>query len=315
MSNHIRSKLLIIGSGPAGYTAAVYATRAMLSPILIQGIQPGGQLTITTEVENWPGEEEIQGPDLMIKMENQAKKLGCEIISDHIKKLNLKDKPFCAEGDNGKLYYADAMILATGAQANWLGLQNEEKFKGFGVSACATCDGFFYKDKVVAVVGGGNMAVEEALFLTNFASKVLLIHRRDTLRAEKILQNRLMENKKIQILWNKKVVDIIGEDNPPSVTGLILEDTITSRVTDIDTSGVFVAIGHSPASELFVDQLDTYDGGYIATKPGTTETSIEGVFAAGDLVDNVYRQAVTSAATGCMAALDAEKFLSESQGA
>ena len=315
MSNHIRSKLLIIGSGPAGYTAAVYATRAMLSPILIQGIQPGGQLTITTEVENWPGEEEIQGPDLMIKMENQAKKLGCEIISDHIKKLNLKDRPFCAEGDNGKLYYADAMILATGAQANWLGLQNEEKFKGFGVSACATCDGFFYKDKVVAVVGGGNMAVEEALFLTNFASKVLLIHRRDTLRAEKILQNRLMENKKIQILWNKKVVDIIGEDNPPSVTGLILEDTITSRVTDIDTSGVFVAIGHSPASELFVDQLDTYDGGYIATKPGTTETSIEGVFAAGDLVDNVYRQAVTSAATGCMAALDAEKFLSESQGA
>ena len=315
MSNNIKSKLLIIGSGPAGYTAAVYATRAMLSPILIQGIQPGGQLTITTEVENWPGEEEIQGPDLMIKMENQAKKLGCEIISDHIKKLNLKDRPFCAEGDNGKLYYADAMILATGAQANWLGLQNEEKFKGFGVSACATCDGFFYKDKVVAVVGGGNMAVEEALFLTNFASKVLLIHRRDTLRAEKILQNRLMENKKIQILWNKKVVDIIGEDNPPSVTGLILEDTITSRVTDIDTSGVFVAIGHSPASELFVDQLDTYDGGYIATKPGTTETSIEGVFAAGDLVDNVYRQAVTSAATGCMAALDAEKFLSESQGA
>ena len=315
MSNHIKSKLLIMGSGPAGYTAAVYGTRAMLSPLLIQGIQPGGQLTITTEVENWPGEEEIQGPDLMIKMENQARKLGCEIISDHIKKLQLKDRPFCAEADSGKLYYADAMILATGAQANWLGLPNEEKFKGFGVSACATCDGFFYKDKVVAVVGGGNMAVEEALFLTNFASKVLLIHRRDTLRAEKILQNRLMENKKIQILWNKKVVDIIGEDNPPSVTGLILEDTITSRVTDIDTSGVFVAIGHSPASELFVDQLDTYDGGYIATKPGTTETSIEGVFAAGDLVDNVYRQAVTSAATGCMAALDAEKFLSESQGA
>ena len=315
MSNHIKSKLLIIGSGPAGYTAAVYATRAMLSPILIQGIQPGGQLTITTEVENWPGEEEIQGPDLMIKMENQARKLGCEIISDHIKKLNLKDRPFCAEADSGKLYYADAMILATGAQANWLGLPNEEKFKGFGVSACATCDGFFYKDKVVAVVGGGNMAVEEALFLTNFASKVLLIHRRDTLRAEKILQNRLMENKKIQTLWNKKVVDIIGENNPLGVTGLIIEDTNTSKLTNIETSGVFVAIGHSPASELFVDQLETYDGGYIATKPGTTKTSIEGVFAAGDLVDNVYRQAVTSAATGCMAALDAEKFLSEIQGA
>jgi len=315
MSNHIKSKLLIIGSGPAGYTAAVYGTRAMLSPLLIQGIQPGGQLTITTEVENWPGEEEIQGPDLMIKMENQARKLGCEIISDHIKKLNLKDRPFCAEADSGKFYYADAMILATGAQANWLGLPNEEKFKGFGVSACATCDGFFYKDKVVAVVGGGNMAVEEALFLTNFASKVLLIHRRDTLRAEKILQNRLMENKKIQTLWNKKVVDIIGENNPLGVTGLIIEDTNTSRLTNIETSGVFVAIGHSPASELFVDQLETYDGGYIATKPGTTKTSIEGVFAAGDLVDNVYRQAVTSAATGCMAALDAEKFLSESQGA
>ena len=315
MSNHIKSKLLIIGSGPAGYTAAVYGTRAMLSPLLIQGIQPGGQLTITTEVENWPGEEEIQGPDLMIKMENQARKLGCEIISDHIKKLKLKDRPFCAEADSGKLYYADAMILATGAQANWLGLPNEEKFKGFGVSACATCDGFFYKDKVVAVVGGGNMAVEEALFLTNFASKVLLIHRRDTLRAEKILQNRLMENKKIQTLWNKKVVDIIGENNPLGVTGLIIEDTNTGSLTNIETSGVFVAIGHSPASELFVDQLETYDGGYIATKPGTTKTSIEGVFAAGDLVDNVYRQAVTSAATGCMAALDAEKFLSESQGA
>ncbi len=315
MSNHINSKLLIIGSGPAGYTAAVYATRAMLSPILIQGIQPGGQLTITTEVENWPGEEEIQGPDLMIKMENHARKLGCEVISDHIKKLNLKDRPFCAEADSGKLYYADAIILATGAQANWLGLQNEEKFKGFGVSACATCDGFFYKDKVVAVVGGGNMAVEEALFLTKFASKVLLIHRRDSLRAEKILQYRLMENKKIEILWNKKVIDVIGENNPPGVTGLILEDTNTNKLINIDASGVFIAIGHSPASELFVEQLKTYDGGYIVTEPGSTKTSIEGVFAAGDLVDNVYRQAVTSAATGCMAALDAEKYLSKNKGA
>ncbi len=315
MSNHIKSKLLIIGSGPAGYTAAVYATRAMLSPILIQGIQPGGQLTITTEVENWPGEEEIQGPELMIKMENHARKLGCEVISDHIKKLNLKDRPFCAESDSGKLYYSDAMILATGAQANWLGLENEEKFKGFGVSACATCDGFFYKDKVVAVIGGGNMAVEEALFLTKFASKVLLIHRRDSLRAEKILQHRLMQNKKIEILWNKKVVDVLGQNSPPGVTGLILEDTNTGKLKNIETSGVFIAIGHSPASELFVEQLDTYDGGYIVTKPGTTKTSIEGVFAAGDLVDNVYRQAVTSAAMGCMAALDAEKYLSKNQGA
>lgn len=314
MSNHIKSKLLIIGSGPAGYTAAVYATRAMLSPILIQGIQPGGQLTITTEVENWPGEQEIQGPDLMIKMENQARKLGCEIISDHVKKVNLKERPFCAETEGGNLYYADSMILATGAQANWLGLKNEEKFKGFGVSACATCDGFFYKDRVVAVVGGGNMAVEEALFLTNFASKVLLIHRRDSLRAEKILQNRLMENKKIEVLWNKTIVDIIGENNPPGVTGLSLQDTNTGKLTNIATSGVFVAIGHSPASELFADQLETYDGGYIVTKPGTTKTSTEGVFAAGDLVDNVYRQAVTSAATGCMAALDAEKYLSETLG-
>ena len=311
MSNDIKSKLLIIGSGPAGYTAAIYATRAMLSPILIQGIQPGGQLTITTEVENWPGEEEIQGPDLMIKMENHARKLGCEIISDHIKKLNLRDKPFCAEADSGKLFYADSIILATGAQANWLGLANEEKFKGFGVSACATCDGFFYKNKEVAVVGGGNMAVEEALFLTKFASKVYLIHRRDTLRAEKILQNRVFSNKKVEILWSKKVVDVLGGSNPLGVTGVKLEDTNTNRESEIECSGVFIAIGHSPASELFVDQLETYDGGYIVTTKGTTKTSIEGVFAAGDLVDNTYRQAVTSAALGCMAALDAEKYLSK----
>jgi len=311
MSNDIKSKLLIIGSGPAGYTAAIYATRAMLSPILIQGIQPGGQLTITTEVENWPGEEEIQGPDLMIKMENHVRKLGCEIISDHIKKLNLKDTPFCAEADSGKLFYADAIILATGAQANWLGLANEEKFKGFGVSACATCDGFFYKNKEVAVVGGGNMAVEEALFLTKFASKVYLIHRRDTLRAEKILQNRVLSNKKIEILWSKKVVDVLGGSNPLGVTGVKLEDTNTNIESEIECSGVFIAIGHSPASELFVDQLETYDGGYIVTTEGTTKTSIEGVFAAGDLVDNTYRQAVTSAALGCMAALDAEKYLSK----
>ena len=306
-----KTKLLIIGSGPAGYTAAVYASRAMLSPILFQGIQPGGQLTITTEVENWPGEKEILGPELMKNMEDHARNLGCKIISEHVSKVNLAERPFFVETDSGAQYLTESVILATGAQANWLGLSNEEKYKGFGVSACATCDGFFYKDKIVAVIGGGNMAVEEAIFLTKFASKVYLIHRRDELRAEKILQKRLFENQKVEIIWNKQVTDVLGEDNPLGVTGIQIKDTLSNELSEINCSGVFVAIGHSPASALIKDQLKTFDSGYVSTLPGTTKTSIPGVFAAGDLVDNVYRQAVTSAAMGCMAALDAEKYLSE----
>ena len=306
-----KTKLLIIGSGPAGYTAAVYASRAMLSPILFQGIQPGGQLTITTEVENWPGEKEILGPELMKNMEDHARNLGCKIISEHVSKVNLTERPFFVETDSGTQYLTESVILATGAQANWLGLDNEEKYKGFGVSACATCDGFFYRHKIVAVIGGGNMAVEEAIFLTKFASKVYLIHRRDQLRAEKILQKRLFENEKIEIIWNKQVTDVLGEDNPLGVTGIQIKDTLSNKLSEINCSGVFVAIGHSPASALIKDQLKTFDSGYVSTLPGTTKTSIPGVFAAGDLVDNVYRQAVTSAAMGCMAALDAEKYLSE----
>ena len=305
-----KNKLLIIGSGPAGYTAAVYASRAMLSPILFQGIQPGGQLTITTEVENWPGEKEILGPDLMKNMEDHARNLGCEIISEHVSKVNLTERPFFVETDSGAQYLTESVILATGAQANWLGLDNEEKYKGFGVSACATCDGFFYRDKIVAVIGGGNMAVEEAIFLTKFASKVYLIHRRDELRAEKILQKRLFENEKIEVIWNKQVTDVLGEDNPLGVTGIQIKDTLSNELSEIACSGVFVAIGHSPSSNLIKNQLKTFDTGYVSTVPGTTKTSIPGVFAAGDLVDNVYRQAVTSAAMGCMAALDAEKYLS-----
>ena len=306
-----KTKLLIIGSGPAGYTAAVYASRAMLSPILFQGIQPGGQLTITTEVENWPGEKEILGPELMKNMEDHARNLGCKIISEHVSKVNLTERPFFVATDSGTQYLTESVILATGAQANWLGLDNEEKYKGFGVSACATCDGFFYKNKIVVVIGGGNMAVEEAIFLTKFASKVYLIHRRDQLRAEKILQKRLFENEKIEIIWNKQVTDVLGEDNPLGVTGIQIKDTLSNELSEINCSGVFVAIGHSPASALIKDQLKTFDSGYVSTLPGTTKTSIPGVFAAGDLVDNVYRQAVTSAAMGCMAALDAEKYLSE----
>ena len=307
----MHSKVLIIGSGPAGYTAGVYAARAMLEPILISGFQPGGQLTITTEVENWPGHTEIQGPDLMVNMEAHAKSTGVKIVNDHVTELLVDRHPFMAITDKGSHYSADSIILATGAQAKWLGLPSEEKFKGFGVSACATCDGFFYKDKIVAVIGGGNMAVEEAIFLTKFASKVYLIHRRDELRAEKILQKRLFENNKIEIIWNKQVTDVLGEDNPLGVTGIQIKDKLSKELSEICCSGVFVAIGHSPASNLIKDQLKTFDSGYVSTVPGTTKTSIPGVFAAGDLVDNVYRQAVTSAAMGCMAALDAEKYLSE----
>lgn len=309
MTESRHTRLLIIGSGPAGYTAGVYGSRAMLEPILVQGIQPGGQLTITTEVENWPGETEIQGPDLMIKMEEHARAAGTEIITDHIDELDLSKRPFTAKGGSGTTYTADAVILATGAQARWLGLETEEKFKGFGVSACATCDGFFYRGMEVMVIGGGNTAVEEALFLTKFASKVTLIHRRDELRSERILADRLMKNDKIEPLWFHELVEVIGEDNPLGVEGVRVKHTKTGEITEIPCKGVFVAIGHAPASELVKDQLETHMGGYVVTKPDSTETSIPGVFAAGDLTDHIYRQAVTSAGMGCMAALEAERFL------
>ena len=302
---------MIIGSGPAGYTAGVYAARAMLEPILIQGIQPGGQLTITTEVENWPGMTEVQGPDLMIQMSEHAAAAGTELISDHINKLSLGKQPFEAIGDSGTTYTSDAVVLATGAQAKWLGLESENNFKGFGVSACATCDGFFYRGAEIVVVGGGNTAVEEALFLTKFASKVTLIHRRDTLRAEKILQNRLYNNKKIETLWFHEIEEVLGTSSPKGVEGLKIKNVQTNEVSMIQCKGLFVAIGHAPASELLTNQLDLHMGGYVVTKPDSTETSIPGVFAAGDLTDYKYRQAVTSAGMGCMAALEAEKYLSE----
>ncbi|MFN7051734.1 MAG: thioredoxin-disulfide reductase [Gemmobacter sp.] len=303
------TKVLIIGSGPAGYTAAVYASRAMLQPLLIQGLQPGGQLTITTEVENWPGDTEVQGPDLMLRMEGHAKAMGAEIIGDYIASLDLSQRPFTAQADSGTTYTADAVILATGAQAKWLGLPSEEKFKGFGVSACATCDGFFYRGKEVVVIGGGNTAVEEALFLTNFASKVTLIHRRDSLRAEKILQDRLFKHPKVEVLWNHDVSEILGTEAPLGVTAVRARKVQTGEETDVPCAGFFVAIGHAPASELVKDQLELHNGGYVKVEPGSTRTSIPGVFAAGDLTDHVYRQAITSAGMGCMAALDAEKFL------
>ena len=313
MAESKHSRVLIIGSGPAGYTAGIYASRAMLEPVLIQGIQPGGQLTITTEVENWPGDTEVQGPDLMARMEAHARAVGTEIIADHINSIDLSKRPFTARGDSGTTYTADAVILATGAQARWLGLPSEEKFKGFGVSACATCDGFFYRGQEVVVVGGGNTAVEEALFLTNFASKVTLIHRRDELRAEKILQHRLLNNEKVEVLWDHTLEEIFGAENPPAVEGVRARHVKTGEITEIPCKGVFIAIGHAPASELVKDQLETHMGGYVVTKPDSTATSIPGVFAAGDLTDWKYRQAVTSAGMGCMAALEAERFLAEQE--
>ncbi|MCE5972716.1 thioredoxin-disulfide reductase [Sinirhodobacter sp. WL0062] len=306
-----KTKVLIIGSGPAGYTAAVYSARAMLNPVLVQGLQPGGQLTITTEVENWPGRTEVQGPDLMVQMEEHARAMGAEIISDTILSLDLSKRPFVAQGDLGTTYEADAVILATGAQARWLGLPSEEKFKGFGVSACATCDGFFYRGKEVVVIGGGNTAVEEALFLTNFASKVTVIHRRDSFRAEKILQERLFKNPKVEVVWNHTVEEIVGTEAPLGVTGVRAKDVNSGEERVIPCDGFFVAIGHAPASELVKDKLELHHGGYVKVEPGTTRTSVEGVFAAGDLTDHVYRQAVTSAGMGCMAALDAERWLAE----
>jgi thioredoxin reductase (NADPH) len=306
-----KTKLLIIGSGPAGYTAAVYASRALLDPILIQGIQPGGQLTITTEVENWPGEKEIQGPDLMTNLEDHAKAAGTNIINNTIMKLDLKKYPFLAISDNGNEYEAESIILATGAQAKWLGLKSEDKYKGFGVSACATCDGFFFRNEIIAVIGGGNTAVEEALFLTKFAKKVILIHRRDTLRAEKILQERLFNNPKVEVIWNSVLKEIIGIDNPLCVEAIKIENQKNNKEIEITCKGVFIAIGHAPSNELILNQLETHNGGYVVTKPNSTETSIPGVFAAGDITDFKYRQAVTAAGMGCMAALEAEKFLSE----
>ena len=311
MSETRHTKVLIIGSGPAGYTAGVYASRAMLEPILVQGIEPGGQLTTTTEVENWPGDTEVQGPDLMTRMEAHAKAMGCEIIGDIISDLDLSQRPFTAKGDSGAVYTADAVILATGARAKWLGLPSEEKFKGFGVSACATCDGFFYRGQEIVVIGGGNTAVEEALFLTNFASKVTLIHRRDELRAEKILQDRLLKHPKIEPLWFHQLDEVIGTDSPLGVEGVRVKNVKTGEITEIACKGVFVAIGHSPATELVKDVLETHSGGYVVVEPGSTRTSIPGVYAAGDLTDDTYRQAITSAGMGCMAALDAEKFLAE----
>ena len=305
------TKVLIIGSGPAGYTAAVYAARALLKPIMVTGMEPGGQLTTTTDVENYPGfAEVIQGPWLMEQMRDQAKAVGTEMIEDHISSVNLKSKPFEAIGDGGQKYTADSIIISTGAQARWLNLDSEQKFRGFGVSACATCDGFFFKDKTVAVVGGGNAAVEEAMFLTKFASKVKLIHRRNELRAEKMLQKKLMENKKIEIIWDSVVEEVIGDDDPKNVKGLKIKNLKTNKVSDLKLDGLFIAIGHDPATQLFKDQLKMDKEGYLVTKSDSTETNIPGVFAAGDVKDKIFRQAVTAAGMGCMAALEAEKYLS-----
>ncbi len=309
-SNH--SKLLILGSGPAGYTAAIYAARAMLEPTLLTGIEPGGQMTITTDVENYPGFADIiQGPWLMDQMKDQALSVGTNIVFDTIIDVDLSSKPFSLQSDSGKNYTCDALIISTGAQAKWLGLESENKFKGYGVSACATCDGFFYKDKTVVVVGGGNTAAEEAIFLTNFASEVKLIHRRDSLRAEKILQKRLMDNKKIEIIWNSEITEIIGDENPLSVKQVVLRNNKDDSTKKINTDGIFVAIGHSPASMIFKNQLNMDDKGYIFTEADSTKTNVEGVFAAGDVTDDKYRQAVTAAGMGCMAALEVEEFLSE----
>ena len=306
------SKVLIIGSGPAGYTAAIYTARAMLKPILVQGMQPGGQLTITTDVENYPGfGDVIQGPWLMQQMEQQAKSVGTDIITDMIKSVDFSKRPFTAIGESGETYSADSIIISTGAQARWLGLESEKKFSGFGVSACATCDGFFFKDKEVIVVGGGNSAVEEALYLTGMASKVYLVHRRDKLRAEKILQDRLFANEKIECIWNSQLADITGDDKPLNVTGVKLQSTVDGTVTEMKIDGVFIAIGHDPATSIFKGQVEMDDENYIITKPDSTLTSVNGVYAAGDVKDKTYRQAVTAAGMGCMAALEAEKYLSE----
>jgi thioredoxin reductase (NADPH) len=306
----LNTKVLIIGSGPAGCTAAIYAARANLQPILVHGIQPGGQLTITTDVENYPGFAEIiQGPWLMEQMHAQAKHVGTEMIQDHISKVDLSKRPFVCEGESGTRYIADTIIISTGAQAKWLGLESEMRYQGFGVSGCATCDGFFYKNRKVMVVGGGNTAVEEALYLTNHASKVYLIHRRDSLRAEKILQDRLFKHPKIEIIWDTALQEVLGTEEPLGVTGARLLNIKTNQSTDLEVEGIFIAIGHTPNTKLFSGYLEMDSEGYIITKPGTTQTNIPGVFAAGDVQDKVYRQAITAAGTGCMAALEAERLL------
>lgn len=308
------SKTLILGSGPAGYTAAIYAARASLEPILIKGLQPGGQLTITTEVENYPGfAEAVQGPDLMIAMQAQAEHVGTTMFDDIIVEADLSKRPFVLTGDSGAIYTGDTLIICTGAQARWLGLPSEEKYMGLGVSACATCDGFFFRGKEVCVIGGGNTAVEEAIYLTNHASKVTLIHRRDELRSEKILQQRAMANPKIEILWDSVLEEVLGQDSPPGVTGVRVKNVKSGEFSKLSLDGVFVAIGHSPNTELFKGQVEMDNENYILTNPGTTQTNIAGVFAAGDVQDKIYRQAVTAAGTGCMGALEAEKFLAEQE--
>jgi len=312
MSPTYHTKALVIGSGPAGCTAAIYAARAALEPVLVRGLEPGGQLTITTDVENYPGfAEAIQGPWLMEQMRDQAAAVGTNIIDDYIMEVDFSSRPYRAVGDSGTVYTGDTVIIATGAQARWLGIDTEEKFKGFGVSACATCDGFFYREKEVAVIGGGNTAVEEALFLTNFASKVTLVHRRDELRAERILQNRLLKHPKIEVIWDSTLEEVLGDDNPPGVTGLRLKNTKTGEESSIDVHGFFLAIGHSPSTSLFKGKLSMDDEGYLDTAPNSTATEIPGVYAAGDVTDKIYRQAVTAAGMGCMAALEAEKFIGE----
>lgn len=313
----IHTKMLIIGSGPAGYSAAIYGARALLEPILISGIQQGGQLTITTEVENYPGyAEAVQGPWMMEQMLKQAENVGTKIVVDTITKAELDKRPFRFTADSGDIYTADTVVIATGAQAKWLGLESEEKFKGFGVSACATCDGFFYKDKHVIVVGGGNTAVEEALYLSGLASKVTVIHRRDEFRAEKILQDRLFKKDNVEILWDSELVEVVGADGlMPSANGAMIKNKNTGEVTKMEVDGIFIAIGHAPAVELFKDQMKLKPSGYLWTAPDSTATEIPGVYAAGDVTDDIYRQAVTAAGMGCMAALEAEKFIAELESA
>ena len=312
MAERHHSKVLIIGSGPAGYTAAIYAARANLKPTLVAGLQPGGQMTITTDVENYPGfADVIQGPWLMEQMQKQAESVGTNMVHDIINEVDFSSWPFTCTGDSGDAYTADAVIIATGAQARWLGLESEQKFMGFGVSACATCDGFFFRDQNVALVGGGNTAVEEALYLTNHASKVTVIHRRDAFRAEKIMQDRLFANPKVEVMWDHVLDEVTGESDPPGVSGARVRNVKTDATTDLNVNGVFIAIGHDPATAVFKGHVKMDDEGYILTAPDSTATEIPGVFAAGDVVDKVYRQAVTAAGMGCMAALEEEKFIAE----
>ncbi len=313
MATSHRTKVLIIGSGPAGYTAAIYAARAMLEPIIVAGMQPGGQLTITSDVENYPGfADVVQGPWLMEQMQAQAAHVGARVMSDLITSIDLSKRPFVAKGDSGDEYIGDTVVICTGAQARWLGLESEQTFQGLGVSACATCDGFFYRNKAVAVVGGGNTAVEEALFLTNFATKVTVIHRRDEFRAEKIMQQRLFAHPKIEVVWDSVVEEIVGSGTPPGVTGVRIKNVKSGEISEIPVDGVFIAIGHAPATSLFEGQLDMDESKYILTKPDSTATNVPGVFAAGDVKDKVFRQAVTAAGMGCMAALEAERFIAAS---